>query len=314
MSEKCLRAIVFHLPDAVYAIDTKGVVVAWNREMEELTGIDRKSMVGKGDYEYAIPFRGKREKLLIDLVKEPDEDMERNYDNFERKNEIVTAESHTKIMGKYFSIRASSMKDSNGKVLGYIESIRDITDKKQIGLQLERERQKFTKVFQCSPDAITIASVKNGTVLDVNDKFLELTGYKKEECIGKSIIDLVYYRPEDRTPIMELVKEKESIHQVEIMFKSKNGTIIWGSTSASSIDICGEKYVISITRDITTRKEAERILVEQRDGHNQLIEFNLIKEIKAWNKKREVDEEEIKQILAESIDLVRSLNGVVNHV
>ena len=60
-SEKRLAAIIEFLPDATFVIDNERTVIAWNRAMEAMTGIKAKDILGKGDYEYALPFYGERE-------------------------------------------------------------------------------------------------------------------------------------------------------------------------------------------------------------------------------------------------------------
>ena len=74
-SEQKLANIIDFLPDATLVIDKEGQVIAWNRAMEEMTGIKAEDMVGQGNYEYALPFYGKRRPILIDLVLQPREEL-----------------------------------------------------------------------------------------------------------------------------------------------------------------------------------------------------------------------------------------------
>ena len=71
-SRKRLAQIIDSLPDPTFVIDMKGKVTAWNQAMVEMTGIDAKDMIGRGDHEYALPFYGKRRPLLIDMVLDKD--------------------------------------------------------------------------------------------------------------------------------------------------------------------------------------------------------------------------------------------------
>ena len=68
--------IINFLPDATFAIDTQGVVIAWNRAMEKMTGVSSPEILGKGNYEYAIPFYHERRPILIDLVLTDDPDID----------------------------------------------------------------------------------------------------------------------------------------------------------------------------------------------------------------------------------------------
>ena len=63
-----LARIIDFIPDATLAIDLKGNVIAWNKAMENLTGIKATDILGKGDYEYALPFYNCRRPILVDLV------------------------------------------------------------------------------------------------------------------------------------------------------------------------------------------------------------------------------------------------------
>ena len=77
-SEQRLHDIINFLPDATYAIDREGKVIVWNRAIEEMTGIKASDILGKGDYEYAVPFYGTRRPILVDLVFLPDKGSKKN--------------------------------------------------------------------------------------------------------------------------------------------------------------------------------------------------------------------------------------------
>ncbi len=100
-SEKLLTDLINFLPDATFAIDREGKVIAWNQTITELTGIPAAKMLGKGDHEYAIPFYGDRRPILIDRVFEPDEQIHEDYSGIRRENGILIAETDlTQLQGK----------------------------------------------------------------------------------------------------------------------------------------------------------------------------------------------------------------------
>lgn len=141
-SERRLADIIEFLPDATFAIDSDGIVIAWNRAIEEMTGIPAAGMIGKGNYEYAIPFYGSRRPILIDLIDSPEEEIASFYSNLYRTGNSLTAETdlpHPK--GHRISVLAKvcHLYNQNGEVTGAIESIRDITDRER---DLERLAQK----------------------------------------------------------------------------------------------------------------------------------------------------------------------------
>ena len=88
-SEKRLAEIINFLPDATLVVDKEGKVIAWNRAIEKMTGLKAKDMLGKSNYEYAIPFYGERVPILIDLIMHPEKDREGNY-NIIKKREGFT--------------------------------------------------------------------------------------------------------------------------------------------------------------------------------------------------------------------------------
>jgi PAS domain S-box-containing protein len=77
-SEQIRQEIINHLPDPTFAINEKGEVIAWNKAIEDFLGIKARDMIGKGNFEYSIPFYGERRPILIDLAIHPDEALSKN--------------------------------------------------------------------------------------------------------------------------------------------------------------------------------------------------------------------------------------------
>jgi len=129
-AENKISSIIHCMPDAVLVVDKNGIVVAWNMAMEKLTGIKAIDMLGKGDYEYAVPFYGTKRKILVDLMFEPNEVLMNTYQNMSHDGEIMRGEIFTSLLGKeglYLQGSASALKDMHDNVIGAIEIIRDIT-------------------------------------------------------------------------------------------------------------------------------------------------------------------------------------------
>src|SRR5512136_2399741 len=127
-SEQRLSDIIDFLPDATFVIDRDGKIIAWNRAIEEMTGAKAKDMLGKGDYEYALPFYGKRRPLMIDLVLKPDKKSERDYDMVIKKpGHFLIAEGWATLKGEKVFLwgKASPFCNSKGKIVGAVESVRD---------------------------------------------------------------------------------------------------------------------------------------------------------------------------------------------
>lgn len=134
-SEQRLYDIIDFLPDATYAIDRERRVIAWNRAIEEMTGIKAPDMLGKGNYEYALPFYGMRKPVLIDLVFLSDKEIKEKYSHVTKEGEALIAEASVPLRGgnprALWGI-ARPLYDSKGNVVGAIESIRDVSERKQM--------------------------------------------------------------------------------------------------------------------------------------------------------------------------------------
>jgi PAS domain S-box-containing protein len=150
-SERRLSDIIEFLPDATFVIDREGTVIAWNRAMEEMSGVSKKDMIGKSNHVYAIPFYGRRRKLLIDMVGELNEDDDSKYIYVKRNGHTIYAEAFTEALyggrGACLWGTAAALLDEHGNRVGAIESIRDITEH---SMAEERLRSSYEELRRLS--------------------------------------------------------------------------------------------------------------------------------------------------------------------
>jgi two-component system sensor histidine kinase/response regulator len=154
-SEQRLAQIINFLPDPTWVIDGQSKVVAWNQAMESLTGIGAADMVGKGDYEYALPFYGERRPILIDLVRDWNAEYEKKYLSIKKDGNTLVSESHHPNLGDgglYLSGTASLIYDAAGQVAGAIESLRDITERKQMEEELVEAKRAADEANRAKGD------------------------------------------------------------------------------------------------------------------------------------------------------------------
>ncbi|MBN1546027.1 MAG: PAS domain S-box protein [Syntrophaceae bacterium] len=144
-SERLLAEIIDFLPDATFVVDPSGRILVWNRAMEKMTDTKAEDMVGKDNYEYALVFYGERRPMLLDLLSNPDADLESLYTAFERKVDFLTAEGDRVVQGVLRSLlgKAAYLYDSEGKITGAIESLRDITERKKAERELIKREQEL---------------------------------------------------------------------------------------------------------------------------------------------------------------------------
>ncbi len=189
--ETFYRQVLDILPDPVFAIDCDGNVTLWNKAVEHLTGVKREDMLGKGNYEHALPFYGMRVPILIDLALKPNPEMEKKYKPFRRhRDNSVEGESHIPALDYYDWTKAFPIHDGKGGLLGAASISRDITDIINARRELEYSQKQFEELFNNSPDAIAYFD-RNHLIQDINPAFTELFGYTPEECKGINLDEIV---------------------------------------------------------------------------------------------------------------------------
>ncbi len=271
-SERYLKQIIDFLPDATMVIDTAGKVIAWNHAMERMTGVMARDMVGKGDYEYAIPFYGERRPILIDLVGNRDNAIEGNYRYVKQEGEAMVSEVYdcrARPGGTLWN-RASLLYDEKGEVIGAIESIRDITDHKKAEADVKSQKAYLEGLVDNMPDAIATFD-EDGTVTEINPQFTALFGYPVEEALGQNISELV--GPPDRLEEAHAFRRAAvSGHalDVETVRRRKDGTLLDVSLRSAPIVVDNMQigYLV-IYRNISLRKRAEK---ERSELETQLLQ------------------------------------------
>jgi PAS domain S-box-containing protein len=147
VSERRLADIFDFLPDATFVIDREGKVIAWNRAMEAMTGVPAQDIMGQGNYEYALPFYGSRRRILIDMIFGKDEKiLTHYYSSADQVGDLLIAETDLPRQGgKPVSLwgKASPLYDEKGRVVGAIESIRDITDLKKAEMTVKTANERL---------------------------------------------------------------------------------------------------------------------------------------------------------------------------
>jgi PAS domain S-box-containing protein len=268
-SQQRLQDIINFLPDATFVIDKEGKVIAWNRAIEEMTEIKAQDMLGKGNYEYALPFYGERRPILIDLVLDPREEFNAHYVDVERKEALLAGEAYMPALrggGVYLFGTASVLHDSKGDVAGAIESIRDITERRRVEEALASAERKYRGIFENAVMGIT-QTTPEGRILSINAAFAQMLGYDTPEEAMNTVTDItrqVYVNPEQRSELLRLVEAQGAIKEFELQFFRKDRSTAWFSLNMRAVrDDSGKLlYLEGFTQDITARKALESRLIQ----------------------------------------------------
>lgn len=134
----------------------------------------------------------------------------------------------------------------------------DNTEQELIKQALWESEEKFEKAFRSSPDWVVLSTLDDGVYLEVNQNFLQTTGYEQYEVIGRSSVQLgIWADPDQRDELHDILREKGRVRNAEVRFHTKSGETIHVLWSAEVIEYKGRECLIAVTRDITDRKIAE---------------------------------------------------------
>ena len=188
-SQRRFGDLIEFLPDATFAIDLEGKLIAWNRAAEEITDIKAQDILGKKGYEHARPFWKQRRPMTIDLVLKSNKKYENTYTVFSRKRNLAIVETYVpgiQIQGKdaYLWGKASPLYDNKGNVMGAIEVIRDITQHKLA------EESLLTREHQLEIKSHELAELNTALKVLLNQREKDKTDL--EERLMVTVEELVY--------------------------------------------------------------------------------------------------------------------------
>jgi two-component system, sensor histidine kinase and response regulator len=135
-----------------------------------------------------------------------------------------------------------------------------------------KSEEKFRKTYMTSPDSVNINRLSDGMFVSVNEGFTNILGYTEEETLGKTSLDLnIWADTENRNQLVIELKEKGKVENFEANFLKKDKNVIVGLMSASIIDIDGIPHILSVTKDITSRKRIEEVFLREQFLMNSLM-------------------------------------------
>ncbi|HAJ28440.1 MAG TPA: hypothetical protein DCG53_14565, partial [Syntrophus sp. (in: bacteria)] len=267
-SERRLADIIEFLPDATLAIDREGRIIAWNKAIEEMTGFKAADMLGKGDYEYALPFYGKRRPILIDFVSNWDEEMEKQYSFVHKFGDVLVTETNVPFVrgrNRILSGRAVPLYDGSGQVIGAIESIRDMTERKAMEEELRKSEEKYRNILEKMEEVYFEVDLK-GRLTFFNDAACTVTGYSRDELMGMHFKE--YTSPETSKRMFADFQEeyfsgeRREIVDYEVITKS-GGTRLMQVSSNLLRDQGGTPLGFrALARDVTNHRRLESQLIQ----------------------------------------------------
>lgn len=239
--------------------DLKGDIVYINEHFAGLLGYKTKKLIGKN--------------LAVFLNKNQMEDAAESTKELLKKERFVTKDVlYTDKDGIEFPVLESRtiIKDKDGKPQYMAITGIDITDIKQTIKELKSSEDRLKILFEFAPDAYYLTDLK-GYIINGNKAAEELVGYKREELIGNDILKVKLLSADQIQKAAEILSRNrrgEATGPDEFILNHKNGNKVSAEISTIPIKIGGQTLVLSIARNITERKLAEK---EKESLHVQLV-------------------------------------------
>ena len=237
-----------------------GLIVEVNDTFLEISGYSRNDVLGKTADELGIWVHPEDRSAVF-------EELSRNGRVRNREYQFRTKNGGT-IVGLF---SAEIIRLANQPAI--LSSISDITERERAEEALRLSEQKFALAFAGNPAAVALTRLEDGLILEVNDTWLAMSGYSREEAIGHSARKMrIWPSPEAAARFVAELKANGALRGWEHKFLKKSGELYWAELSAQLLVIGGEKVILSTMVDITARKRAEQALRESEERFRSVLE------------------------------------------
>jgi PAS domain S-box-containing protein len=252
-SEERLRAVVAGAPIILFAYDRDGTVIL--SEGKALSAIGRQpgESVGRSVYELYADNLPVMENARRALAGEP-------------------VYNVTEVRGRTLETWISPVRGPDGAVSGALGVSTDVTDRRRAELELAKSEEKFSKAFRSSPNASLITRLRDGLLVDVNDAFCSVTGYDRDEVLGRTTGERIWPDPEQRKAFVRALEQDGRIKGMELKMRTKAGPVLDILAFIEVIELNGEPHTIGEVMDISERKRAAEALRESEERFRRLVE------------------------------------------
>lgn len=248
-SEDRYRDLVEHSTDLICTHDTRGILLSVNETPLRILGYSREEMLGKPLRDFVAPEARASCDVYLEQIQR---------DGFSKGLlPVLTKNGAIRLWEFNNSLRRDGVSSPIVRGLAH-----DVTEQKRAESALRRSEEKFAKAFRSSPTEMVITTLEGGRFLEVNEAFERNTGYRREEAIGRSVLELqMWPEPAARAAMVADILRDGRVVNREIQIRAKSGEIGTKMYSAELIQIGEERCLLAVSEDITKRKRIQESLL-----------------------------------------------------
>ncbi|WCJ59854.1 PAS domain S-box protein [Fontisphaera persica] len=243
-----LQTAALHvLPHPVVITNAAGAIIFVNRAFTEETGYTLEEVLGKNP---RLLNSGRHDRYFF----------QRYWDTILAGKTWTGEIVNRRKDGSFYTQeqRVTPIRDARGRITHFIAIQQDITARKRLETELRHARERFQRIFRANPMAIGICAQNDGRFIEVNDSYVKLMGYTREELIGRSASELrLWVNPAQREQLMMTLQRHGSVTNMELQLRTKTGAVVDVLTSVEPLQVGLEACWLFIDVDITARKTLE---------------------------------------------------------
>lgn len=249
-SERRFRALTDRAQVMTLVCDPDGQVRYASQAARALLGREPQALLGENQFDWIHPDdRDAARADFAEVVQRCNPGTESLY----RLRHVDGGWRHVAVLGQSFM--------DDPAVRGIVLNWRDVTERERALHAMQQSQQRFQAAFAVSPDALLISRLSDGLYLEVNETFVELSGYRRDELIGRTAKDLNIWDSEaSRLAFRALLEQQGRVRHFVVGYQGKDGRRGVVDMSAEPIEVDGERCLMTIARDITQRVQDEQAL------------------------------------------------------
>jgi len=250
-----ITEILESIQDVFYSVDRNWIFTYANQKAADIWGKQREDLIGQHIWEIFPEAVGSYSYDQLHQVMQ-----ERQVRHFENVSPVI-----------HSWIEVHAYPSADGGLTVYL---RDIGERKRYEESLRFSEERFNKAFNASPNAQVISHLEDGLIHEINNGFERMFGYKREEVIGKTSLELnMFADPADRHEAVLRLQKEKSLHDFELQILTKTGEVRQASLSIELFSMGSGTQMLTIISDITERKRAEEALQQAHKRAAWLARF-----------------------------------------